>query len=81
MRRFEVVYARGQDAAPVVVVRLRATLVDRADRTLIGEQVFEAQVRARDNRVSASVAAFDEGTGQVLSQLVDWSNRTGAPRG
>jgi len=54
--------------------------VDRADRTLISEQVFEAQVRARDNRVSAIVAAFDEGTGQVLTQLVDWSNRTGAPR-
>jgi cholesterol transport system auxiliary component len=80
MRRFEVVYDRGQDAAPVVVVRLRATLVDRDERTLISEQVFEAQVRARDNRVSAIVAAFDGGTGQVLTQLVDWSNRTGAPR-
>ncbi|MDO8411815.1 MAG: ABC-type transport auxiliary lipoprotein family protein [Phenylobacterium sp.] len=81
VRRFEVVYDRGQNAAPLVVVRLRATLVNRGDRALIDEDVFEAEVRATDNRVSAIVAAFNSGTGQVLTQLVDWSNRTGAPRG
>jgi len=80
VRRFEAVYDRGQDAAPLVVVRLRATLVNRGDRALIDEEVFEAEVRAADNRVSAIVAAFDAGTGQVLTQLVDWSNRTGAPQ-
>jgi len=74
-----VVYDRGQDAAPLVVVRLRATLVNRGDRALIDEKVFQAEVRATDNRVSAIVAAFDAGTGQVLTQLVDWSNRMGAP--
>jgi len=79
VRRFEVVYDRGQDAAPLVVVRLRATLVNRGDRALIDEKVFQAEVRATDNRVSAIVAAFDAGTGQVLTQLVDWSNRMGAP--
>jgi cholesterol transport system auxiliary component len=79
VRRFEVVYDRGQDAAPLVVVRLRATLVNRGDRALIDEEVFQAEVRATDNRVSAIVAAFDAGTGQVLTQLVDWSNRMGAP--
>jgi cholesterol transport system auxiliary component len=79
VRRFEVVYDRGQDAAPLVVVRLRATMVNRGDRALIDEEVFQAEVRATDNRVSAIVAAFDAGTGQVLTQLVDWSNRMGAP--
>lgn len=79
VRRFEVVYDRGQDAAPLVVVRLRATMVNRGDRALIDEEAFQAEVRATDNRVSAIVAAFDAGTGQVLTQLVDWSNRMGAP--
>ena len=79
VRRFEVVYDRGQDAAPLVVVRLRATMVNRGDRALMDEEAFQAEVRATDNRVSAIVAAFDAGTGQVLTQLVDWSNRMGAP--
>jgi len=79
VRRFEVVYDRGQDAAPLVRVRLRATLVNRGDRALLDEEVFEAEVRASDNRVSAIIAAFDAGTAQVLTQLVDWSNRVGAP--
>ncbi|MDO8901824.1 MAG: ABC-type transport auxiliary lipoprotein family protein [Phenylobacterium sp.] len=80
MRRFEAVYDRGPNAAPVIVVRLRATLVSRGDRALIAEEIFEAQVRASDNRVGQIVAAFDAGTGEVLTQLVDWSNRIGAPR-
>lgn len=79
MRRFEVVYDQGQRSAPVVVVRLRATLVSRADRTLVDEQVFEAQIRAGDNRVSAIVSAFDAATSQVLTELVTWSNQVGAP--
>lgn len=79
MRRFEVVYDQGQRSAPVVVVRLRATLVSRADRTLVDEQVFEAQIRAGDNRVSAIVSAFEAATSQVLTELVTWSNQVGAP--
>lgn len=77
LRRFEAVYDRGERAAPLVVVRMRATLVNRADRTLVAEEIFEAEVRAADNRVSAIVQAFDEASGEVLTQLVDWTNRRG----
>lgn len=79
VRRFETVYDRGQDAAPLVVVRVRATLVARDDRTLVSEEIFEAQVRASDNRVSQIVSAYDAAVSEVLGSLVTWSNRYGAP--
>jgi len=77
VRRFEVVYDRGERGAPQVAVRLRATLVARGDRSLLAEQIFETEVRAADNRVGAIVDAFDTATGDVLTQLVDWTNRNG----
>ncbi|MES2896836.1 MAG: ABC-type transport auxiliary lipoprotein family protein [Pseudomonadota bacterium] len=75
--RFEAVYDRGPKAAPLVVVNLRVALT-RADRTLAGADLIEAQVRAGDNRVSAIVAAFDQAVGEALNGLVAWTNRTGA---
>ena len=79
VRQFETVYDRGQDAAPMVVVRVRATLVSRDDRALAAEDIFQAEIRAGDNRVSQIVSAYDAAVGQVLAELVDWSNRNGAP--
>lgn len=81
VRQFETVYDRGQNAAPLVVVRVRATLVARDDRALAAEEIFQAEVRAGDNRVSQIVTAYDVAVNQVLEQLVDWSNRHGAPVG
>jgi cholesterol transport system auxiliary component len=75
--RFEAVYDQGPKAAPMIVVSARVTLT-RADRTLAGADLIEAQVRAGDNRVSAIVAAFNEAVGQVLNGIVAWTNRTGA---
>lgn len=81
VRQFETVYDRGQNAAPIVVVRVRATLVSRDDRSLTAEQIFQAEVRAADNRVGQIVSAYDAAVSQVLAELVDWSNRNGAPKG
>ncbi|WP_309644293.1 ABC-type transport auxiliary lipoprotein family protein [Phenylobacterium sp.] len=75
--RFEAVYDRGPEAAPLIMVSLRVTLA-RPDRTLAGSDLIEAQVRAGDNRVSAIVAAFDQAVGDVLSALTAWTNRTGS---
>ncbi len=58
---------------------MRATLIRNADRTLIGEKMFDVQVPAADNRQTAIVAAFDQATGQVLTGLRDWTAAT-APR-
>jgi cholesterol transport system auxiliary component len=74
VRNFEARYEAGAKAAPVVLVRVHAELTRDRSRTLVAEQVFEARVPAGDNRVGAIVAAFDSGIGQVLSQLVAWTN-------
>jgi len=79
VRDFYAVYDHGPKAAPEVVVRLRMSLTRSADQVALGEQVFEARVRASDNRVGAIVAAFDAAVGQVLAELVDWTNRLATP--
>jgi cholesterol transport system auxiliary component len=75
--RFEAVYDQGAKAAPMVIVAMRVSLT-RADRTLAGADLIEAQVRADDNRVSAIVEAFDKAVGEAQNGVVDWTNRTGA---
>jgi len=72
MRNFEAVYLDGPKAAPTVVIRLRAVMIHSNDRSLAGEKIFEARVRAGENRVSAIVEAYNEGVGKVLTDLVGW---------
>ena len=74
VRAFEARYP-----GPTVHVQVRATLVRNADRTLIGERMFDAEVPAGDNRQTAIVAAFDKAVGQVLTNLRDWTAQT-APK-
>lgn len=74
MRNFEAVYESGPKAAPVVLVRLRAVVSKTADRSLVGEQIIEARVKASDNRVGAIVSAFNQATGEVLGKLTTWTN-------
>jgi cholesterol transport system auxiliary component len=78
VRDFEARYENGPKAAPVVLVRVRASLTGN-DRNLVGEQMFEARVHAADNRVGAITEAFDEAVGEVLKELVTWTNTAGAP--
>ena len=74
VRNFETRYDSGAAAAPSVRVRIHAALTRDRSRTLVSEQVFEANVPATDNRVSAIVAAYDKAVGDVLAQLVGWTN-------
>jgi len=74
VRNFETHYDQGPKAAPQVVVRLRALIVPATDRDRPVEQVFEAQVRAGDNRVGEIVAAYDRAMGKVLKEMVAWTN-------
>lgn len=75
VRNFETRYDAGPKAAPTVLVRLHALMTRDRARTLVSEQVFEASVRASDNRVSAIVAAYAQAVGQALDQLVAWTNQ------
>lgn len=74
VRDFHADYRNGQEAAPQVVVRVRAELIHGQTREVAGEQIIEAVVPAGDNRVSAIVRAFDQATAQVLTRLVAWTN-------
>lgn len=68
VRTFEARYP-----GPTVVVRVRATLVRNADRTLIAEKMFEASIPASDNRQQPIVAAFDASTSKVIADIRDWT--------
>jgi cholesterol transport system auxiliary component len=70
--RFEARYAGGADAAPTIVVHVRASLARYADHSLVGERLFEAQTPASENRIGAMATAFDQATDQVLGQIVAW---------
>ena len=71
VRAFEARYP-----GPAARVQVRATLIRNADRTLIGEKMFDVQVPASDNRQTAIVAAFDQAVGQVLTGVRDWTAAT-----
>jgi cholesterol transport system auxiliary component len=74
VRNFETRYENGPKAAPVVLVRIRAALSRDQDRSLAGEKVFEVEAPASDNRVSAIVQAYDKAVGDVLGQIIAWTN-------
>jgi len=78
VRTFEADYLDGPKAAPQVVVRVRAVLNRNSDRALVGDQIFEAKVKAADNRVSAIVPAYDQAVSKVLGDIVGWVNAAGA---
>jgi cholesterol transport system auxiliary component len=77
VRTFEVDYVNGPKAAPEVVVRVRGVLNSNQDRALVGDQIFEARVKAADNRVSAIVPAYDQAVAKVLGEVVTWVNAAG----
>ncbi|WP_309606109.1 ABC-type transport auxiliary lipoprotein family protein [Phenylobacterium sp.] len=72
VRNFETRYDAGSRAAPTVVVRLHAALT-RSDQTRVGEQDFEARVRAGDNRVGEIVGAYNKAVGEVIGKLIAWT--------
>ena len=77
VRTFETDYLNGPKAAPEVVVRVRGVLSRNSDRALVGDQIFEAKVKAADNRVSAIVPAYDQAVAKVLGDVVGWVNAAG----
>lgn len=74
VQTFEVRYDRGPKAAPEIVVTVRGVITRNRDRALVGEQVFNARVRAGENRVGAIVPAFNAALTQVLGEIAGWVN-------
>lgn len=81
VRAFETVYDNGPEAAPQVVVQVRAVLTRQADRSVAGERMFSQAVRAGDNRVGAIVAAYDQAVTAVVRDLVGWTNEVAGSQG
>lgn len=79
VRNFETHYDAGAKAAPTVVVRVRAAMTRDDGKNLVGEQIFESRVRAGQNRIGAIVAAYDQAVGQVLKEIVAWTNGQARP--
>lgn len=78
VRSFETVYDQGPQAAPQVMVEVRAVLTRQADRSLVSERIFRQPVRAGDNRVAAIVSAYDQAVTAVVGDLVAWTNQAAA---
>jgi cholesterol transport system auxiliary component len=78
VRSFETDYVNGPKAPPEVLVEIRAVLTRSNDRALLGDKVFVARVKTSENRLAAIVPAYDQATGQVLSEIVTWVSETGA---
>jgi cholesterol transport system auxiliary component len=78
LRNFEALYYYGQP--PIVRVRIIAKLVRMPDRQIIGVGSFERCARARADKVSKVVEAFDQALGSVIKRLVAWTLSTPPPR-
>jgi len=78
VRSFEAVYVDGPKGAPEVLVQVRGVINRNNDRALVGDQVFEARVKASNNRVGAIVEAYDAATAKVLTDLTGWVSASGA---
>ena len=72
VRTFETRYP-----GPEVVVETRAMLTRNDNRELVAEQVFTSRVQAGENRVGAIVAAYDQATDEVISDIYAWVNSGG----
>lgn len=77
VRSFETIYVDGPKAAPEVLVQVRGVINRSSDRALVGDQVFEARVKAADNRVGPIIEAYDSATGEVLSDVTTWVSAAG----
>src|SRR5690606_16971060 len=60
-------------AVPEVVVTARARILRYPERTVLSEKAFTVRQRARENRVSAIVEAFDIASRDLNVQMVDWT--------
>ena len=78
VRNFEARYGNGPKAPPSVLVRVRA-VITRSDRAVLGEKIFETQVTAADNRVTAIVPAYDRAVAQVLKEVIAWTTEQAKP--
>ena len=72
IKNFEAQFDRGEDAAPLAVVRYTATVADASNRALIDTFSVKETVRADAARVSDIVEALEQANDTAMGQVVDW---------
>jgi cholesterol transport system auxiliary component len=78
VQTFEARYPGRLNAAPTVVVEVRAVLVSVGDRRMIDTKIFQSSQTVGANRVGEIARGFDAATVDVLNQIVAWTNRQAA---
>ena len=73
LRDFQARYTGSGDQPPTIVVRVAADLVKLPDRRVVGSMLAAKEVPARRNGLDSIVEAFDAATGEVITQIVDWT--------
>lgn len=73
LRHFEAVYDQGDGAAPLVRASLRARLIDRDTRAIVGARTVSESQRASANRQSDIVDAFGGASSQLTRSLATWT--------
>jgi cholesterol transport system auxiliary component len=76
VQAFEARYDQGPEAAPQVLIQVRASLVRSNDRSVAAQTLITSAQRAGDNRVGPIVAAYDAGVKDVMAKLVAWTAQT-----
>ncbi|MGB6230460.1 MAG: ABC-type transport auxiliary lipoprotein family protein [Litorimonas sp.] len=72
IKNFEAQFDRGEEAAPLAVVRYTATLANASDRMLIDTFVTRHEVRADAARVSEIVEALEQANNAAMMDIVSW---------
>lgn len=75
LRGFQAEYRAS--GAPTVVIRIDAQLVDSATRRIVATRSVTIEQPASSTAVAAVFAAFEQGLGQAIAPLVDWSREAG----
>jgi cholesterol transport system auxiliary component len=76
LRRFESEYSAG-DEAPKARIELGVRLVHNADNRVIATRVFEASAHAQGTEVAQVTRAFEQGLGDIATQVVGWTLNEG----
>jgi len=74
VQRFEAAYDHGPRAAPEVRIEVHLVLIRNSDRALVRDETLSFAQRARGNRVSSIVTAFNQAVGETLTKVVADTN-------
>lgn len=72
IKNFEAKFDRGEDQAPLAVVRYTATLANASDRTLIDTFAVAKEVRADAINISEIVEAMEQANDAAMMDIVGW---------